>query len=84
MLMGSSTIKNIISKLDADVEFINRNRLSKLTYAGHKKMSRIDRKTAIIAPFTVIALMKLSLVVEFLLLLLARGGETNRMRICFL
>ncbi len=49
MLMGSSTIKNIISKLDEDIEFINRNRLSKLTYAGHKKISRIDRKTAIIA-----------------------------------
>jgi ATP-dependent RNA helicase SUPV3L1/SUV3 len=49
MLMGSSTIKNIISKLDDDIEFINRKRLSKLTYAGHKKISRINRKTAIIA-----------------------------------
>ncbi len=49
MLMGSSTIKNIISKLDDDIEFINRNRLSKLSYAGHKKISRINRKTAIIA-----------------------------------
>ena len=49
MLMGSNTIKNIISKLDADIEFINRDRLSKLTYAGHKKISRISRKTAIIA-----------------------------------
>ena len=49
MLMGSSTIKNIISKLNDDIEFINRNRLSKLTYSGHKKISRINRKTAIIA-----------------------------------
>ena len=49
MFMGSNTIKNIISKLDDDVEFINRNRLSKLTYDGHKKISRINRKTAIIA-----------------------------------
>ncbi len=49
MLMGSNTIKNIISKLDDDIEFINRKRLSKLSYAGHKKISRIDRKTAIIA-----------------------------------
>ncbi len=49
MLMGSNTIKNIISKLDDDIEFINRNRLSKLTYAGYKKISRINRKTAIIA-----------------------------------
>jgi ATP-dependent RNA helicase SUPV3L1/SUV3 len=49
MLMGSNTIKNIISKLDDDIEFVDRNRLSKLTYAGHKKISRINRKTAIIA-----------------------------------
>ena len=49
MLMGSNTIKNIISKLNDDIEFINRNRLSKLTYYGHKKISRIQRKTAIIA-----------------------------------
>ena len=49
MLMGSNTIRGIISKLDDDIEFINRNRLSKLSYAGHKKISRINRKTAIIA-----------------------------------
>ena len=49
MLMGSNTIKSIISKLDGDIEFIKRDRLSKLTYAGHKKISRINRKTAIIA-----------------------------------
>jgi ATP-dependent RNA helicase SUPV3L1/SUV3 len=49
MLMGSSTIKNIINKLDEDTEFTNRERLSKLSYVGHKKISRINRKTAIIA-----------------------------------
>jgi len=49
MLMGSNTIKSIILKLDGDIEFINRERLSKLTYSGHKKISRINRKTAIIA-----------------------------------
>ena len=49
MFMGSNTLKNIISKLDDDIEFINRNRLSKLTYEGHKKISRINRKTAVIA-----------------------------------
>ncbi len=49
MLMGSNTIKNIILKLDEDTEFINKERFSKLSYIGHKKISRIDRKTAIIA-----------------------------------
>ena len=32
MFMGSSTIKNIVNKLNEDTEFINRERLSKLTY----------------------------------------------------
>ncbi len=49
MLMGSNTIKNIITKLNEDTEFINKKRLSKLSYVGHKKISRIDSKTAIIA-----------------------------------
>ena len=49
MLMGSSSIKNIVSKLNDDVEFINRERLSRLSYTGFKKISRINRKTAIIA-----------------------------------
>ena len=49
MLMGSSTIKSIANKLDEDTEFINRERLSQLSYVGHKKISRINRKTAIIA-----------------------------------
>ncbi len=49
MLMGSNTIKSIIQKLDDDVEFINKQRLSKLSFGGHKKISRIERKSAIIA-----------------------------------
>ena len=49
MLMGSNTIKKIIQKLDDDIEFINKERLSKLTFEGHKKISRLQRKSAIIA-----------------------------------
>ena len=49
MLMGSNIVKNIVSNLKDDIEFINRNRFSKLVYEGHKKISRIQRKTAIIA-----------------------------------
>ncbi len=49
MLMGSSTIKSIIEKLDDDIEFINKERFSKLSFSGHKKISRIERKSAIIA-----------------------------------
>ena len=49
MFMGSSSMKNIIDKLDDDIKYINKERLSKLTYSGYKKISRIERKTAIIA-----------------------------------
>ena len=49
MLMGSNTIKNIIEKLNDDIEFINKQRLSKLSFGGHKKISRIERKSAVIA-----------------------------------
>ena len=49
MFMGSNTIKKIISKLEEDIEFISKDRLSKLIYTGHKKISRIERKSAIIA-----------------------------------
>ncbi len=49
MLMGSNTIKSIIQKLGDDVEFINKQRLSKLSFGGHKKISRIERKSAVIA-----------------------------------
>ena len=49
MFLGSNTIKTIISKLNADIEFIKKERLSKLSYVGHKKISRIDRKSAVIA-----------------------------------
>ena len=49
MFMGSNTVKSIISKLDEDIEFKNKGRLSKLRYSGNKKISRIERKSAIIA-----------------------------------
>ena len=49
MLMGSHTMKNILTNLNQTIEFINKDRYSKLTYSGHKKISRIERKSAIIA-----------------------------------
>ena len=41
MFMGSNTIKNIISKLDDDVEFMNRSRLSKLFIQVIKKFQEL-------------------------------------------
>ena len=49
MLMGSNTMKSLLSNLKENIEFINKDRLSQLTYSGYKKISRIERKSAIIA-----------------------------------
>ena len=49
MFLGSQIMKNIISELVSEVEFIKQERLSKLTFNGHKKISRLQRKSALIA-----------------------------------
>ena len=49
MFLGSQIMKNIIRDLVRDVEFLKKERFSKLSYSGYKKISRLDRKTAIIA-----------------------------------
>ena len=49
MFLGSHTMRNIIESLEENVEFISKERFSKLTYSGQKKISRLNRKTAIIA-----------------------------------
>ena len=49
MFLGSQIMKNIISQLLKNVEFINQERFSKLSYNGSKKISRLNRKSAIIA-----------------------------------
>jgi ATP-dependent RNA helicase SUPV3L1/SUV3 len=49
MFLGSQIMKNIIRDMLSDVEFKKMERFSKLTYGGYKKISRLDRKAAIIA-----------------------------------
>jgi ATP-dependent RNA helicase SUPV3L1/SUV3 len=49
MFLGSQIMKNIIHNLVEEVEFFKKERFSKLSYSGYKKISRLDRKTAIIA-----------------------------------
>ena len=49
MFLGSQVMKNIIQSLLENVEFVGKERFSKLTYGGYKKISRLDRKAAIIA-----------------------------------
>ncbi len=49
MFLGSQVMANIINELIPNVEFQNKERYSKLSYVGYKKISRLDRKVAIIA-----------------------------------
>jgi len=49
MFLGSHTMKNLIASLIDNVEFVSRERYSKLTYSGYKKISRLNPKTALIA-----------------------------------
>ena len=49
MLLGSHTMTQIIKNLVPNVEFVNRERYSKLSYSGYRKISRLNRKSAIIA-----------------------------------
>ena len=49
MFLGSHTMRSVISSLINNIEFVNRERYSKLTYSGYKKISRLNPKTALIA-----------------------------------
>ena len=49
MFLGSQVMENIIKELVDNVEFEKKERYSKLSYSGIKKISRLDRKVAIIA-----------------------------------
>ena len=49
MFLGSQVMKDIIKNLLQNIEFKNQERFSKLTYAGYKKISRLNGKAAIIA-----------------------------------
>ena len=49
MFLGSQVMAKIINELVKDVKFEKKERYSKLSYSGIKKISRLDRKVAIIA-----------------------------------
>ena len=49
MFLGSQVMAKIIEELIDNVEFEKKERFSKLSYSGIKKISRLDRKVAIIA-----------------------------------
>ena len=49
MFLGSQVMKTIVSQIIPETRFIEQQRFSKLSYNGHKKISRLERKSALIA-----------------------------------
>ncbi|HWE47879.1 MAG TPA: helicase-related protein [Caulobacteraceae bacterium] len=49
MLMGAQTMTPLMRRLLPDAEFIHRERFSNLTYTGAKKLTRLPRRSAIVA-----------------------------------
>jgi ATP-dependent RNA helicase SUPV3L1/SUV3 len=49
LLLGAGTMRDAISDLIPGANFISRPRLSKLTYAGQKKITRLPARSAIVA-----------------------------------
>ena len=49
MLMGAATVAPLIRRLCPDAEIQSRERLSQLTYDGPKKLTRLPRRSAVVA-----------------------------------
>ena len=49
MFMGADTIKPLLRELVPEAEFVERPRMSTLSYAGPRKMARLPRRTAVVA-----------------------------------
>jgi len=49
MLLGAGTMAPLIRRLLPDAEIVGRERFSKLTYTGSKKLTRLPRRSAVVA-----------------------------------
>ncbi|MEQ9110144.1 MAG: helicase-related protein [Rhodospirillaceae bacterium] len=49
MFLGSETVRPLIRKLVPGVNFVTRPRFSKITYSGSKKLTRLPRRSAVVA-----------------------------------
>jgi ATP-dependent RNA helicase SUPV3L1/SUV3 len=49
MFLGAETVKGLIRKLVPGVQFVSRPRFSKLLYTGAKKLTRLPRRSAVVA-----------------------------------
>jgi ATP-dependent RNA helicase SUPV3L1/SUV3 len=49
MFLGSDTIRPLLRRLVPDAEFVSRPRFSTLSYTGHKKVTRLPPRSAVVA-----------------------------------
>jgi ATP-dependent RNA helicase SUPV3L1/SUV3 len=49
MLLGSDTMRPMIRKLLPDAELLRRERMSTLAYAGHRKITKLPKRSAVVA-----------------------------------
>jgi ATP-dependent RNA helicase SUPV3L1/SUV3 len=49
MFLGAETIKSLIRRLIPEAEFVSRPRFSTLSYTGHKKVTRLPPRSAVVA-----------------------------------
>ncbi|HVC53155.1 MAG TPA: helicase-related protein [Stellaceae bacterium] len=49
MFLGADTIRPLIRRLVPEAEYVGRPRLSTLSYAGHKKVTRLAPRSAVVA-----------------------------------
>ena len=49
MFLGAETVKPLLRRLVPETEFVTRPRFSTLTYAGPKKLTRLPRRSAVVA-----------------------------------
>ena len=49
MFLGSETVRPLIRRLVPNAKFVTRPRFSKLTYSGPKKLTRLPRRSAVVA-----------------------------------
>ena len=49
MFLGSETMRPLLKRLFPEINFVTRERLSVLSYAGSKKVTRLPRRSAIVA-----------------------------------
>jgi ATP-dependent RNA helicase SUPV3L1/SUV3 len=49
LILGSETLRPVLRKLEPRAEFVTRPRFSSLSYAGSKKLSRLPKRSAIVA-----------------------------------